>query len=75
MFLLKLRKVNTIDPFLKAFGSIYENMKGARFRLRERLDEKKDIKEEIARLIEKSLCGKHIHEKGKDFLESSDGRR
>lgn len=47
-----------------------------RFRLlRDRPDDRKDIQDEMTRLIEKSLCGKHIHEKGKDFLEISDGRR
>jgi predicted ATPase len=41
----------------------------------ENRNEIKDIQEEINRLIEKSLCGKHVHEKGKDFLELPDGRR
>ncbi len=67
---------NALDPFLRAFGSTYENIKGVRFRLlRDRPDDRKDIQDEMTRLIEKSLCGKHIHEKGKDFLEISDGRR
>jgi AAA15 family ATPase/GTPase len=68
---------NALDPFLREFGSIYENIKRMRLRSRSRVEEKdtKEIQEEIDRLIEKSLCGKHIHEKGKDFLEVSDGRR
>lgn len=69
---------NALDPFLRAFGSTYESIKGVRFRLRDRPDEEKeakDIQDEMTRLIEKSLCGKHIHERGKDFLEISDGRR
>lgn len=69
---------NALDPFLRAFGSTYEGIKGVRFRLRDRPDDKKetkDIQDEMNRLIEKSLCGKHVHEKGKDFLEISDGRR
>jgi predicted ATPase len=69
---------NALDPFLRAFGSTYESIKVSRIRMRIREDEKKevkDIQDEINRLIEKSLCGKHVHEKGKDFLEVTDGRR
>ncbi|MEG4108228.1 AAA family ATPase [Microcoleus sp. S13_C5] len=69
-----LSSSNALDPFLRDFGSIYENIKSARLISRGRL-EKKDIQEEINTLIEKSLCGKHVHEKGKDFLEVADGRR
>jgi AAA15 family ATPase/GTPase len=65
---------NALDPFLREFGSRYEGIKRARLRSRIRL-ENKDIQEEISRLIEKSLCGKHVHEKGNDFLEVADGRR
>jgi len=56
---------NVLDPFIREFGSIYESIKRTRLRYRNRLDEK-DIQEEIDTLIEKSLCGKHVHEKGKD---------
>ncbi|MEP0761073.1 ATP-binding protein [Trichocoleus sp. DQ-A2] len=68
---------NALDPFLRAFGSTYENIKSARLRFRNRLEEKdvREMHDEINRLIEKSLCGKHVHEKGKDFLEVADGRR
>jgi len=70
---------NALDPFLRAFGSTYENVKGLRFsRLRDRLNEGKEgkeIQDEINRLIEKSLCGKYLYEKGKDFLDVADGRR
>jgi predicted ATP-binding protein involved in virulence len=68
---------NALDPFLREFGSTYESIKRVRFTNRSRTEEKetKDIQDEINRLIEKSLCGKHIHEKGKDFLEVADGRR
>lgn len=65
---------NVLDPFLREFGSIYESIKRTPLRYRNRLNEK-DIQEEIDTLIEKSLCGKHLHEKGKDFLEVADGRR
>ncbi|MEG4628401.1 AAA family ATPase [Microcoleus sp. AR_TQ3_B6] len=69
---------NALDPFLREFGSIYESIKLLRIVPRGRVGEKdvKDIQQvEINRLIEKSLCGKHVHEKGKDFLEVADGRR
>jgi predicted ATP-binding protein involved in virulence len=68
---------NALDPFLRAFGSTYENIKNARLRFRNRLEEKdvREMHDEINRLIERSLCGKHVHEKGKDFLEVADGRR
>lgn len=68
---------NALDPFLREFGSTYESIKRARLRPRGRLEGKdaKGVQEEINRLIEKSLCGKHVHEKGKDFLEVADGRR
>jgi len=64
---------NVLDPFLREFGSIYENIKREGLSIN-RL-ENKDIQEEIDTLIENSLCGKHVHEKGKDFLEVPDGRR
>lgn len=68
---------NALDPFLRSFGSTYESIKRARLTSRVYRGEiyTKEIEEEINRLIEKSLCGKHIHEKGKDFLEVADGRR
>ena len=64
---------NVLDPFLREFGSIYENIKREGLSIN-RL-KNKDIQEEIDTLIENSLCGKHVHEKGKDFLEVPNGRR
>lgn len=68
---------NTLDPFLRSFGSTYEGIKNLRIQYKIDVEDKytKDILEEINRLIEQSLCGKHIQEKGKDFLEVADGRR
>ncbi|MEG4211110.1 ATP-binding protein [Microcoleus sp. S13_B4] len=68
---------NTLDPFLRSFGSTYEGIKNLRIQYKIAPEDKytKDILEEINRLIEQSLCGKHIQEKGKDFLEVADGRR
>jgi hypothetical protein len=68
---------NTLDPFLRSFGSTYEGIKnlGIQYKIDPEDKYTKDILEEINRLIEQSLCGKHIQEKGKDFLEVADGRR
>ena len=68
---------NTLDPFLRSFGSTYEGIKNLRIQYKLDPEDKytQDILEEINRLIEQSLCGKHIQEKGKDFLEVADGRR
>lgn len=68
---------NALDPFLRSFGSTYESIKRADITSRVDLGERytKDIQEEINRLIDKSLCGKYVNEKGKDFLDMADGRR
>ena len=66
---------NELDPFLKAFGSIYENTKDFNLNRKDKPYENKYIQSEMNKLIERTLCGQHIREKGKDFLESSDGRR
>ena len=68
---------NALDPFIREFGSTYESIKSLRLRSRRELEEKdaKAIRDEMNRLIEKSLCGKHVQVKGKDFLETPDGRR
>jgi predicted ATP-dependent endonuclease of OLD family len=75
---------NNLDPFLKAFGSSYENMKRPRLKrlnpknYHAKTDEEKDldtIQEAIKQLVEKTLCGKHVPKGGKDFLELADGRR
>jgi predicted ATPase len=66
---------NALDPFLREFGSTYESIKRVRISARISSEVKKDVQEEINRLIEKSLCGKYIHVKGKEFLEIADGRR
>lgn len=64
-----------MDPFLTEFGRLYENMKSLRRRISEFDDDEKRKKNDIERIIQDILCGKHIHEKGKDFLELIDGRR
>jgi hypothetical protein len=71
---------NALDPFLKAFGSIYENSK--RFNLetipskvKEKHSDKKHLQDEINKLVEKSLCGKYIRYKGRDYIETVDHRR
>lgn len=62
-----------LDPFMREFGSTYERFKHGGFS-KDRLANQ-EIQDEIDRLIENSLCGKHIQEKGKDVLEVADGRR
>jgi hypothetical protein len=64
---------NALDPFLRAFGSTYESIKNTRIS-KDKFEERKDIQSEVNRLVEKALCGKHVREKGRDFLEISDGR-
>lgn len=64
---------NVLDPFMRGFGSTYERFKHGGFS-KDRLANQ-EIQDEIDRLIENSLCGKHIQEKGKDVLEVADGRR
>lgn len=69
-----LSRNNVLDPFLIAFGSRYETLKRTTYHLQEN-PVGKEIEDEINKLIEKALCGKYIHEKGEDFLETVDGRR
>lgn len=64
---------NVLDPFMREFGSTYERFKHGGFS-KDRLANQ-EIQDEIDSLIENSLCGKHIQEKGKDVLEIADGRR
>lgn len=64
-----------IDPFLTEFGSFYESVKRYPIERRMRNEEQKKLKEKIDVLIEKILCGKHVKERGKDYLVSSDYRR
>ena len=66
---------NALDPFLRDFGSVYENMKNIRLRVKPSFKDEHNIQKEIDTLIDKSLCGKHISVKGEDFLEIADGRR
>ncbi|MCU0550428.1 MAG: ATP-binding protein, partial [Leptolyngbya sp. Prado105] len=66
---------NALDPFLKNFGSTYEKLKAIRLRSKDKSENHKNIQDEINKLIEESLCGRHVREKSKDFLELIDGRR
>lgn len=73
-----------IDPFLKSFGSFYENVK--RYEGRKHVA-KEDIKrtkrqerrwaiaKKVETLVSEILKGQYILERGKDFLVSLDGRR
>ncbi|NEQ97687.1 MAG: ATP-binding protein [Cyanothece sp. SIO2G6] len=70
---------NTLDPFLKKFGSIYEVIRDihikSRYKAQQGDNSLRDTQAEISKLIEKILCGKYTHEKGNDFLEIADGRK
>ncbi|MFC2092517.1 AAA family ATPase [Bacteroidota bacterium] len=63
-----------LDPFMTEFGSFYESMKDYPQRLRIS-DEQKKLRSDIIEILENILCGKHLHEKGKDFILHLDGRR
>jgi predicted ATPase len=73
-----------IDPFLKSFGSFYENVKryeGRRRVTRENVKRTKRqerrwiIAKKVETLVSEILKGQYILERGKDFLVSLDGRR
>ncbi len=71
---------NNLDSFLKTFGSIYENLKDLdletlRSTSNEHYSHKKNIANAIDRLIEKSLYGKHIRYRGRDYIETIDYRK
>jgi hypothetical protein len=73
-----LSSSNALDPFLIEFGKLYEGYKNVRLRRPAKADKStstKDFQEEVERLIEKVICGKHVRIKGSDYLESPDGRR
>ncbi|WP_418904176.1 AAA family ATPase [Moorena producens] len=68
---------SVIDPFLIEFGSTYETIKRLNVRIIKETEDinKKEINDEIDRLVKKVLCGEHIQEKGEDFVKMADGRR
>ena len=64
-----------IDPFITEFGKLYETMKGISEITRPNGLKGRELKNKIDAMAESILCGKHIYEKGKDFLQLQDGRR
>lgn len=64
-----------IDPFLTEFGKFYENIKRYPLKRRTRDDKRRSLLASIDDLIEEILRGRHVTERGKDFLISSDSRR
>lgn len=66
---------NAIDPFLTEFGRFYEGIKLFRPIRNPRDDQERRLKTKIDILIEAILYGKHMIEKGADFLLLSDGRK
>lgn len=67
---------NAIDPFLKEFGSFYENIKRVGAPSQTRMaPENKAYFQDSAKLMQEILCGKYVNDKGKDYLDVIDGRR
>lgn len=64
-----------IDPFLAEFGSFYEDIKTPRWLNIPRDESDKKLKARIDDLTESILQGKHVIEKGGDFLRLADGRK
>jgi AAA ATPase domain len=64
-----------IDPFLTEFGSFYEDIKTPRSANIPREESDRKLKSKIDNLTETILQGKHVIEKGRDFLLLSDGRK
>ncbi len=64
-----------IDPLLTEFGRFYENMKHLQFRTRSHKEHDNDLKKAIDKTVESILHGKHVLEKGRDYLQHNDGRR
>lgn len=64
-----------IDPLLTEFGQFYENMKHVQIRTRAHEEHDNDLKRAIDKTVESILHGKHVREKGKDYLQHNDGRR
>ena len=64
-----------IDPFLTEFGSLYENAKRFYDFYNEDVATDKNNNRKIDILVDTILKGKHITEKGKDYLISNDGRK
>jgi hypothetical protein len=75
-----LRQNNAIDPFLIEFGNDYDWMKHMVSQLQRGTNDKQLnheivlLKNEVASLEQKILCGKYFQKKGEDFLELDDGR-
>ena len=64
-----------IDPLLTEFGRFYESMKRLQLRRHRHKARHNDLKRTIEKTVESILHGKHVHEKGKDYLQHNDGRR
>ncbi|VXD22248.1 AAA family ATPase [Planktothrix paucivesiculata] len=74
IFLL-LSHRESLDPFIENFGKLYEITKHFLDRNELKIEQKILTNGQLTPLVEKILCGKYFHEKGEDFLETSDGRK
>lgn len=70
-----LARGGSIDPFLREFGSSYEQIKRRREPLEYLLlEEEGMLHDRITQTIEKSLAGKFVTMRGEDYIEAPDGR-
>jgi AAA15 family ATPase/GTPase len=66
---------NAVDPFLVEFGKYYERIKASSgLRNSQKRINNKAVRDEIALLNRKILCGKYIQKDGEDYLEINEGR-
>lgn len=61
-----------IDYFLTEFGSFYEQTKATRFYTSSGLT--KSTPPAVQKIVEQLICGKHIREKGQDWISSIHGK-
>jgi hypothetical protein len=70
-----LARGGSIDPFLREFGSSYEQIKRRREPLGYLLFEEESVlHDRITETIEKSLAGKFVTMRGEDYIAAPDGR-
>lgn len=66
---------NALDPFLRDFGSYYENIKYRYDMKRPAAEKNNELYERVKKIVQEILKGKYYQEKGKDYLILDDGRK
>ncbi|MDO8586810.1 MAG: ATP-binding protein [Armatimonadota bacterium] len=64
-----------IDPFLIEFGSVYESIKEYPEHFIHQAVDDLELEKKLDSLVAKILCGKHVRERGRDYLVLPDGRQ